>query len=236
VLLDRPGCGLSDPLDTVFDDEASLATFAESLVVDVLDALELDTAHVVATSFGGYFALRSAAAHPDRFRRIVELGWTVGAPSAPMPALMRVAGKPVIGRLLAGFPPNERAVRAMFRRIGLRQALDAGRVPQEVIDCYRDLLRDTYTMRNELRANSRVLSPKVGMDSVLLPADVLAKVQAPAYFLWGEDDPFGAPGSERQFVGQVPNAELELLPGAGHAVWIDDPDHVARATERFLSR
>lgn len=49
VMLDRPGCGLSDPLSTGFDDVQRLGTFADALVVDVLDALELDTAHVAAT-------------------------------------------------------------------------------------------------------------------------------------------------------------------------------------------
>jgi hypothetical protein len=30
-----------------------------------------------------------------------------------------------------------------------------------------------------------------------------------------------------------PNAELELVVGAGHAVWIHDPDHAATTTRRF---
>lgn len=122
VVLDRPGCGLSDPLATGFDDLERLGAFADSLIVDVLDAMGLDGAHVVATSFGGYIALRTAAAHPDRIGRMVEFGWTVGAPIARMPLLMRLASVPMVGRLLTAVPPNERAVRAMFRAIGLRQA------------------------------------------------------------------------------------------------------------------
>ena len=236
VLLDRPGCGLSDPLASGFDDVDRLAAFAEAVLVDVLDALGLDRAHLVATSFGGYLALRTAAAHPDRVGRLVELGWTVGAPIARTPFVMRLASVPMVGRMLAAVPPNERAVRAMFRQIGLRQALEAGRVPQEVLDCYLALLRDTDTMRNELRAGPRIITPLGGMnDSVLLPRSVLAAVKAPAYFLWGAEDPFGGTDVARRFVPQIPNAELELMPGAGHAVWIDDPDHAAAATRRFLS-
>jgi pimeloyl-ACP methyl ester carboxylesterase len=66
VVLDRPGCGLSDPLATRFADLERLSSFADTLVVDLLDAMGLDRAHLVATSFGGYLALRAAAAHPDR--------------------------------------------------------------------------------------------------------------------------------------------------------------------------
>jgi hypothetical protein len=82
--------------------------------------------------------------------------------------VMRLASVPMMGRLLAAVRPNERVVRAMFRRIGLRQALDAGRVPQEVLDCYLALLRDTATMRNELRAGLRLVFPLRGMNAELL--------------------------------------------------------------------
>lgn len=40
----------------------------------------------------------------------------------------------------------------------------------------------------------------------------------------------------RQFVAHLPNAELEPLPGVGHAVWVDDPDHAARITRGFFHR
>ena len=235
VMLDRPGCGLSDPLLTGFDDVARLGAFADSLIVDVLDALGLERGHVVATSFGGYMAIRAAAAHPDRIGRMVELGWTIGAPIARVPLVMRVAAVPVVGRLLASVPPNARAVRAIFRSIGLRQALEAGRISQEALDWFLALLRDTDTMRNELRAGPRVILPLRGMnDRVLLPVSLLAKVRTPVYFLWGEEDPFGGAAIARQFVARLPDAELELMPGAGHAVWMDDPDHAAAVTGKFL--
>jgi pimeloyl-ACP methyl ester carboxylesterase len=148
---------------------------------------------------------------------------------------MRLASVPMMGRLLAAVRPNERVVRAMFRRIGLRQALDAGRVPQEVLDCYLALLRDTATMRNELRAGPRLVFPLRGMNAqVLLSVSLLAKIHAPLYFLWGEEDPFGGPDIARRFVKHLPNAELELLAGAGHAAWVDDTDHALITTSKFL--
>jgi 2-hydroxy-6-oxonona-2,4-dienedioate hydrolase len=235
LLLDRPGCGLSDPLAAPFDGLERLGSFADALVVDLLDAMGLDRAHLVATSFGGYLALRAAAAHPDRVGRVVELGWTFGAPVARLPLLMRLATVPAVGRVMTAVPPNERAVRAMFRRIGLRQALEAGRVSEEAVGCYLALLRDTDTMRNELRAGPRLIRPFRGMDERgLLPSDLLAGIRAPVYFLWGTEDPFGDPEGARRFVAQLPHAQLELVPGAGHAVWMDDPDRAAATVRRFL--
>jgi pimeloyl-ACP methyl ester carboxylesterase len=90
-------------------------------------------------------------------------------------------------------------------------------------------------MRNELRAGPRLIFPFRGLDErVLLPAELLAKIHTPVYFLWGEEDPFGGADLARRFVTQLPNAELELVAGAGHAVWIDDPDHAATTSRRFL--
>ena len=237
VLLDRPGCGLSAPLATGFDDVARLGAFADSFVADVLDALDLDRAHVVATSFGGYTALRSAAAHPERIDRLVELGYPIGAPVDRVPMVMRVTAIPLFGRLAASVPPTPRAVRMIFRGIGLRQALEAGRITQEMLDWFLSMLRDTNTMRNELRAGPRIILPLHGLnDDLLLPDALLERIKAPTFFLWGEEDPFGGSDVARAFVARVPNAELELMPGAGHAVWMDDAEHVAKAIGAFLSR
>ena len=236
VMLDRPGCGLSDPLDARFDDVKALGTFAEALIVDLLDAMNIDKAHVVATSFGGYVALRTAAAHPKRIGRMMQLGWTIGAPTAGFPLVMRITGVPALAWLMTHVPPNERMVRMMFRSIGLRQALDAGRISQELIDAYVALLRDTDTMRNEIKAGPRIIKLRGMNNSVLLPKSLLMKIRTPVYFLWGQGDPFGGEDIAREFVKAVPNCELEIMPGAGHAVWLDDPVGAAKTTARWLNQ
>lgn len=235
LVVDKPGSGLSDPFPQRFD-FATLRTFADGFIPDVLDGLELERAHVVSTSYGGYAALRAAASHPERIDRIVEFGWTVGAPLAKLPVIMRLASVPAIGRLMTSMPAPESAVRAMFKRIGLRQALESGRVAQESIDVYRALLNHTNTMRNELEAGPRTMTLK-GMDEqIYLPDSLLGSIQTPIYFLWGEEDPFGDAEIARSFVAKIPSAELELMPGAGHAVWMDDPEKAAAVTIRFLQR
>jgi len=79
------------------------------------------------------------------------------------------------------------------------------------------------------------MTPLKGLDDrIELRPQMLATIEAPIYFLWGEEDPFGGADIARQFVKHLPNAVLELLPGAGHAVWIDDPNHAATTTRRFL--
>ncbi len=234
VLIDRPGCGLSPRLADGFADMGRLGAFADVLVIDVLDALDLDVCGVVGTSFGGYFALRGAAAHADRFVAVVVLGWTFGAPIESTPLVMRIAMQPALGRLLARISPSERMVRHLLKQIGLRSAVDSGRFGKVEIAWFRSLLRDTDTMQNEVNTTPPVVTMRGINDETLLPASLLSRVTAPALLLWGEDDPMGGAAVARPFVDQLPDARLELLPHAGHAPWIDDPVDVADRMRAFL--
>ena len=234
LLLDRPGCGLSPRLPTGMADIGRLAEFADALIVDVLDALDLPHAAVVGTSFGGYFVLRAAAAHPDRIARLVSLGWSLGAPAETAPLYMRIATHPSLGRLAVRIPPNERMARSLLRQIGLRGAIDSGRFGPVEMSWFLSLLRDTATMRNEIDAGPRLMTLR-GFDvSTVLPAEVLGRVSTPSLFLWGGADPMGSETIARPFVAQIPGATLEMLPGSGHAPWIDDPDGVAARVRAFL--
>jgi 2-hydroxy-6-oxonona-2,4-dienedioate hydrolase len=235
LLLDRPGCGLSQPLSSPFANVADLERFSDSLVVDVLDALDLEVADIVATSYGGYSALRAAAVHPERIRRVVIFGWPMGAANPALPWFMRLAGVPRLARFMVAMPVNDRVVRSMFKRIGLRDALAGGRVSDELINAYTSLLRDTDTMRNEIEIGRWNMTWKGLNEDLVLRDDVLSKIEAPVYLLWGENDPFGPPESARAFAQRIPTATLELMPGAGHAVWIDDPDHAAEVVTEFLA-
>ena len=235
ILLDRPGCGLSDPVVGSNRGMDSLDKLADDLIVDVLDALDLQSAHVASTSFGGYFAFRGAAAHPDRIDRIIEYSWPFGAPIARIPPMMRIAGVPILRQLMSRIPPNQRAVKMMLRQIGLGAALQSGSFTQIDLDWYLSLLRDTNTVRNDLRAVPRIVLPIGGLNTrALLTQDVLSKVRHPVYFLWGGLDPQGGAVTAEQFAGRFVNAQLEMMPAAGHAPWMDDPDHAAMTTERFL--
>ena len=236
ILVDRPGCALSPALDRRFAGMAELGAFADELVVAVLDALELASANLIATSFGGYFALRAAAAHPARIDRLVELSWPFGAPMDSTPVIMRLAMVPLVGRLGARIPPTERMARSLLKQIGLRHAVESGRFGPAEMGWFLSLLRDTDTMRNELDTVPRLVTLRGFNDETLLPAALLARVACPALFVWGIDDPNGGAGIARTFVGRLPDAELELMPRAGHAPWMDDPEHVAARIQMFLHR
>ena len=231
LVLDRPGCGLSAPVRNGLTEIHQFQSFADTLIADVLDGLGLERAHVVATSLGGYFSLRGAAAHPDRVDRVVELGFPVGAPNGPMPLMMRVAGVRSLGRLMARLPVTSRIARSMIRQLGVRD----DRITADGAAWFRSVLNHTRTMRNELDG-SPVLHRLRGVnEDVLLTDDLLGRIRVPMHFIWGADDPFGGAAVAAEFVPRIPGATLELVKGSGHVVWLDEPDLVASSTKRFLA-
>lgn len=235
IVLDRPGCGLSDPLREPLD-ARSLPGFGETLVVDVLDALGVGTAHVVASSFGGYVALRTAAAHPDRVGRLVLFGWPAGVGSGRIPGHVRMTTVPMLGRLLSEGRPTESMVRGVFRLLRHRASLEAGRITAQDLAAYRALLGDTRTMTNEFKTATALIRPLRGMKKALvLDEELLARVKAPTYLVWGENDPFGGEETARRLAEALPHAELEIVPGGGHAPWFDDVPHAVQVTSRWLS-
>ena len=235
LLVDRPGTGLSDPLARPPRSAAETLALAETFLPALLDGLELDTAPIVATSLGGYFAFRGMLAAPDRVTRLIELGWTPAARSPGVPLFMRMGSVPGLGRLMAAAPATDTSVRAMFKQIGLRQALDGGRVPPEAIGAYRALLNHTPTMRHELALGRTMVSPIRGLDPVhALSTAEQARLSAPILVAWGDGDPFGSLEVARRFTNGFRSARLVEIPGAGHAPWMDDAVATAALVDAFL--
>ena len=222
ILLDRPGTGLSEPLSADIDDVAALREVADRLIPDLLDGLGLPAIDVVATSFGGWFALRAALAAPARIGRLVLFGWTAGAPIGRLPLMLRVGVLPVVGDVLDRLPVTTAAVRAIFRGIGSGAAVADGRISPEAIGAYAGLLRWTPTLRNDRRLG-RLFFSAFGMDErIVLTEAERAAIGQPIRWLWGEHDAFAGAAIAREFVEPFPDVRLTIAPGVGHAPWVDD--------------
>ena len=238
IMLDRPGCGLSDPMpgDAGKADIDAVKRAADLLVPDVLDALGLPTAHVLGNSFGGFFALRAAAAAHERVDRVVLYSWSMGIPMDSTPLFMRFASIPGIGQITARVPISRGSAKMMLRQVGLKGAVDSGRFNADMLDWFVALLRFTPTLLNEIRATPKVIMPVKGLNREMLFTDeLLARVTSPVYCFWGEDDPNGGAETAKQFAARLPQCTLELVPDAGHAPWVDEPDRAIASTLGFLN-
>lgn len=229
LLLDRPGTGLSDPHR--LSDAAAVRRESETLVADVLDGLGIDKAHVVGSSHGSYVALLSAAARPERIDRSFHLGCPGFVEGMTLTTVDRLVLAPGVSRLFSLFPVTEKGMRKTLRQLGHRTL----NVSQPTLDWLVALGNHTDTMRNELASMAAMGSFRSGFDpSLTVGVDTLRTIESPTYFLWGANDVYGGEKVARGVVDSMPDAELEMMPNAGHLCWIDDLDHAAETIRKHL--
>lgn len=233
LLVDRPGTGLSESLGTV-PDTATFIRLADHFVDDVLGGMEIDRADVVASSLGGYIALRSAATNPNRFGRMVQMACPALAQGMLTPPFMKLMSRSWFRTITGVFPPSQRISDNILRQIGHGKSLDAGRIPQNFKDWYLDLQRYTDTMENDGNLIG-AFSSRSGWDEKLTLTDaLLASIETPTLFLWGKDDGFGGREVADTTLAPMPNATLEMIDDAGHLPWLDFPAEIAARTRSFL--
>lgn len=229
LLVDRPGTGLSEPYPLR---AAQVPEFGAAFVADVLDGLRLERAHVVASSFGGHLALRSAAHRPERFGRMVQMACPALVPNDRLPPFMKSLTNPLIRRMATLFPPSDRMAESIMRQIGHGASLDAGRIPASFRAWWMALQRFTATHRHDFETIASLIREQ---ETVRLTPDLLGSVDVSTLFLWGADDTFGDESVARALVSMMPDATLTMIREAGHLPWIDFPTEHAKGVATFLT-
>jgi pimeloyl-ACP methyl ester carboxylesterase len=230
IMLDRPGWGLSSPVDYSAGPYSRLVA---DLLSGVLDALGLERAHVVGASIGNNWALRLAQRHPSRVRGIVLLGGGPLLPEVVIPPFIRLLASPV-GPVMVRIPQRPKMIQAQMRQLGHGPSLDAGRIPEEFIAWRLALTRDTDSMRHERAMVRAIASPRGFRPGLTLEDGELGRIEHPTLHVFGTADPVGSVATWRRAADLLPRGELQLVDDAGHVPWFDDPSEVGTGISRFL--
>lgn len=232
VMPDLPGAGLSEALRDVGPDYPfRLADLLDGL----LDRLDVERAAVIGWSIGGVWSLRLAQRHPGRVSHVAVMGFSPIWRAVRPPLTIRVQSTP-IGWLMARLPAGDRMVRSMLRSVvGHGASLDAGRIPDEMIDWIVALMRDTDSLRDGARWMPHLIGPRGARDGFGFAAEEIAALPQPLLYVHGTDDWDGT----RDIVERVVHAardgrELEVERG-GHVPWLDEAAGVAESVRRFLA-
>ncbi|MPZ73739.1 MAG: alpha/beta fold hydrolase [Nitriliruptorales bacterium] len=228
IAADRPGRGLSDPLELP---RRQLRRVAVAWVDRLLDTLGLDGAALLGHSGGGLWALWYALARPDRVRQLVLLGAVPALPGASMPLPFRVFVMPGIGRLLQRIPSTSKSV-VQFARLVAGEGQTIVDHP-EMVDLLVAGDNDPVaaaTDRAELRA---IAGPHSYRPHARVRTDELRHLAMPTLLIWGDRDPFGNAAVARATAEAIPDARLELLP-AGHGPWLGHPERIAELVTNFV--
>ena len=174
--------------------------------VGLLDALQLDSAHLVGVSMGGMIAQTLAAIRPRRVRSLTSIMSTTGSRRAGQP-------KPHVLPALLKPAPRDKAG-YVEHMLGVLTAIGA---PGDVLDTPegRAYLADTHDRDPDVRGTGRQLA------AILASGDRTERLRgivAPTLVIHGDSDPLITPSGGRATAAAIPGARLMLVPGMGHGL------------------
>ncbi|MGH3079564.1 MAG: alpha/beta fold hydrolase [Gaiellaceae bacterium] len=234
ISVDRPGYGGSSPLAA--GEWATVATTADDLA-GVLDCLPVERVGVVGWSAGGRVALALAARRPDLVDRVVVL-----ATPAPDEEVPWIGGKErdELERLRCLVP--EEAHARLAERLGsvipedphspdALWLLGAGRADEASLRADGVRARLGEMLRAAFVQGARGLAADIAGYCLQPWGFEPEDVQAKTLLIYGSRDPFAGPQHGRWWYSRLPNASLEVVPGAGHLLvvpmWARALSHVS---------
>ncbi|MGH2458619.1 MAG: 2-succinyl-6-hydroxy-2,4-cyclohexadiene-1-carboxylate synthase [Chloroflexota bacterium] len=193
-------------------------------LVAILDRLGLARVDLLGYSMGGRVALHVAVAAPDRIHTLALEGASPGIPLATDRAA-RARSDSVLADLIEG-----EGIEAFVERWEQVPLFASQRgLPAEVraaLRCQR-LRGNPLGLANSLRG--------IGAGDVEPLLDRLGQVSAPTLLIVGAfDEKYRALG--REMAGRLPTATLAVVPGAGHAVHLEQPDVFTKIVLEFLEQ
>jgi len=186
----------------------SVEAYADWLAA-TLEARGSDDVVVVGHSIGGAIAMQWALQQPERLRAMVLVG--SGARLRVLPQTLQL----------------------------LEQAVDDPAL-------FAEMLRPTWErvepgVAEVLRKRSEAIGPAAFLNDLRACdrfdiIDRLAEIATPTLALCGSDDVMTPPKYSHFLADRIAGATAEILEGGTHMVFLEQPDAVNRAIERFLER
>jgi 3-oxoadipate enol-lactonase len=215
VLVDPPGQGGSQPLTDYFSFED-----CARCVADILEGLNLDTAHFVGNSWGGMIGGTFAAMYPDRVGGAVLMNCTAGRASlrqkVEFAILLQVAkwtGE--IGPML-----NRPVLKAFLGPTTMRQR--------------PDVVAHVSTTVKSVNIASASWAVKSVVPRRPDQRELLGRIRTPVMVVGGAEDATFPPRDAIDMARAIPNASVHVLDGVAHLAGLENPPLVSKLVEQFI--
>jgi pimeloyl-ACP methyl ester carboxylesterase len=190
----------------------------------LLDALNIDKAHIVGASMGGMIAQMVAANHPEKTLSLTSIMSTTGnrelPPAKPeaMAVLMTPAAETFEGRV-------ENAIRSQKVIGSPGYPADEARLREAAIASQKRMYYPAGFTRQ--------------MAAIMASGDrreALKSIKAPTTVLHGADDPLVPLEGGKDTAATIPGAELVVIPGMGHDLPLALVEQVANIIDAAAKR
>jgi pimeloyl-ACP methyl ester carboxylesterase len=215
IAWDAPGYGGSTPLAPAVPSADDYANALQQFV----DALDLERFHLVGHSLGCIMAARYAKMHPQRLSSLTLAAIATG--HAQLPQSEREKLKAARLDALAALGPRGMAEKRGPRLLGPDAPAQCVRA---VVDTMATIRPDGYTQavhmlsQADTRADVRDLAPSL-------------RVQ----FIYGDADVITTPPQNHSVHRERPGAPVHELAGAGHALYIEQPEAFDRLILQWVA-
>ncbi|MGN6273840.1 MAG: alpha/beta fold hydrolase [Protaetiibacter sp.] len=199
IAYDYPGHGYT----TLTDHDLELPEYVEHLAA-LMDAFQVERAHISGESLGGWVAVKFAARHPERVDRIV-----LNTPGGTMARPEVMARIRELSQAAADDPSRER-VRSRLEWLMAH--------PESVTEELIDIRQGIYAQPGFSTSMRHILclqDPDIRARN-LITDEELEGIAAPALVVWTSDDPSGPAGAGIHMAERIPGGRFELIEDAGH--------------------
>ena len=215
IAFDLVGHGYSDRPD-FFD--YGLRDHAES-IARFMDALGIESAHVLGFSMGAGFALEFAKLHPERVGRVIAI--TPGGITGSMPLSVRLIESGIFGPIAS----------RTFRMRTVEKMLHDCVFDHTVIGDHD--VKEYYRPASDPDGRFAIRRTVAGFDEDEL-ASALHEVEAPVLVIWGDDDKWHPVDNSNLYRSSLPSAALTIVRNAGHLVHEEKPDRIYELIRSFI--
>ncbi|WP_243976963.1 alpha/beta fold hydrolase [Vibrio natriegens] len=217
ILLDCPGWGKSDSIVSA----QSRSDLNATALKGVLDALDIERAHLIGNSMGGHSAVAFTLSYPERVGKLILMGGGTGGASlfTPMPAegikrLNQLYREPTI--------ENLKAMMDIF-------VFDTSDLTEEL---FQTRLNNILARQDHLDnfVKSLEANPKQFPDF----SARLGEIKADTLVIWGRQDRFVPFDTSLRLMAGIPQAQLHVFNQCGHWVQWEHADTFNRLVVDFI--
>ena len=176
--------------------------------IGLLDALNIEKAHICGASMGGMIAQIAAYRHPSRVLSLAVIMSTTGNPELP-PSKTEI--------LMQFFAPVPSEREAYIDEMVKRDSLITGVFPLD-----QNQAREYRTTEYDRNYYPDGIARQLAAMSI--PGNIkpyISTIKAPTIVIHGSEDPFNSVEAGKEIATNIPGAELLILDGMGHSFPIE---------------
>jgi len=172
----------------------------------VMNALQIERAHIVGVSMGGMIAQVLAAAHPQRVLSLTSIMSTSGHQRLPQPSLK-------VRRMLMSRPAKPKDLASVTDHlVHILQVIGSPDYPEPVQALRERVSQGVKRAYNPAGTNRQLMAVIASGDR----RPLLRQIQAPTLVVHGRDDPLVPLSGGQDTADHTPGARLMVIDGMGH--------------------